>query len=408
MASLMLVIILGIVTQCVDGNQRIVQVSELLSDDEDYIGSSDISLSCCVYGNCSCSSLDHALANLTSNVLINITIDVTFSSLIEASNLQNISIIGHNNPTVNCRNVAGIHFNFCYNCIIQGVTWDGCGVNKLWPALKWTFSSNITIQACFFQHSIGQAVVLSEVSENVNINHCQFVYNGHYKGHGAGVYYSSSNLQNLLTISNCSFSYNKDAKSLVYIQNTILQSQNNDSITFQHSKFCHNQGVISIYVANQRLSLSGELLFQNNTAKIGPGIYIHYYSSVEFGENSNVTFIQNYAIHGVVFLSSHSNVSFDKNSQIEFKYNNATIYSVANSDVIFTGNCEVTFTSNSAPHHGALIYSSDNSHVTFSGNSKVTFNNNEGSKTLHSHRKWPPNGVIILSVKHSNISFKGS
>ena len=47
-------------------------------------------------------SLDHALANLTSNVLINITTDVTLSSLVRVSNLENVSLIGHNNPTVNC------------------------------------------------------------------------------------------------------------------------------------------------------------------------------------------------------------------------------------------------------------------------------------------------------------------
>ena len=55
---------------------------------------------CCVYGNCSCNSLDHALANLASNVVINITTDAMFTTLINTSNLENVSIIGHNNPTV--------------------------------------------------------------------------------------------------------------------------------------------------------------------------------------------------------------------------------------------------------------------------------------------------------------------
>ena len=80
---------------------------------------------CCVHGNCSCNSLGHALANLTNtnNVLINITTDVILSSLINTSNLENVSIIGHNNPTVNCKNAGGLHFNFCHNCIIQDITW---------------------------------------------------------------------------------------------------------------------------------------------------------------------------------------------------------------------------------------------------------------------------------------------
>ena len=75
-------------------------VSEPISDDEDLStsGDGDRNLMCCVYGNCSCNSLDHALANLASNVLINITTDVMFTTLINASNLENVSIIGHSNP----------------------------------------------------------------------------------------------------------------------------------------------------------------------------------------------------------------------------------------------------------------------------------------------------------------------
>ena len=70
-------------------------VSEPISDDEDLStsGDGDSNLMCCVYGNCSCNSLDHALANLASNVLINITTDVMFTTLINASNLENVSII---------------------------------------------------------------------------------------------------------------------------------------------------------------------------------------------------------------------------------------------------------------------------------------------------------------------------
>ena len=105
----------------------------MFSDNEDSgtSGEDDNCLTCCVYGNCSCSSLDHALANLTSNVLINITTDVTLSSLVTVSDLENVSIIGHNNPTVNCISAGGIHFTCCNNCIIQGITWDGCGTENI-------------------------------------------------------------------------------------------------------------------------------------------------------------------------------------------------------------------------------------------------------------------------------------
>ena len=167
---------LVVVVPCFEGNQRITHVSELISDDEGFFTNGEYNNShilCCVYGNCTCNSLDHALANLTSNVLINIATDVTLSSLIKASDLQNFSIIGHNSPTVNCKHVGGIYCNFCHNFIIQDITWDGCGTkitdNLTEPAMKLNYSFNVTIQNCSFQHSIGQALVLSEVSGDVNM-----------------------------------------------------------------------------------------------------------------------------------------------------------------------------------------------------------------------------------------------
>ena len=404
MASIKLVIILTIVIQYVDGYQRIVQVSELFSDDEDFFTSGDGDFfTCCVYGNCSCNSLDYALAQLTSNLLINITTDATLSSIAKVSDFENVAIIGHSKPTVNCRKVGGMHFTFCHNCIIKGIIWDGCGT-KAEPGLKLSYSSNITIQNCSFQHSIGPAVVLSEVTD-VNINHCQFVYNSHYRGHGAAVHYSSSNatnhLQPLLTIKNCNFTNNKGAKSLVYIENRI--SEHADNVMLYYSKFCHNQGT-SIYVINQKLSLSGKLLFQNNTAKNGTGIYITNHSTVIFGRNSNVEFIQNFADHngGVIFLCKHSTVLFNENSKIRFNYNKATIgtvYSRASSNVTFTGTCMVEFNNNTATEYGAAIYSFNNSHVIFANNSKVIFSGNLAYAKSHY-------GKIIYSENYGRISLE--
>ena len=284
-------------------------------------------LLCCVYGNCSCHSFDDALGSLTSNVLLNITTDVMLSSLINASNLENVSIIGHNNPTVNCNGVGGIHFTFCNNCNVQGITWDGCGTESsanAAPGLKLSYSSNITIQNCLFQHSIRQAVVLSDISGDVNINHCKFVNNSHYKGHGASISYSSNNVMNypplLFTIGNCNFTDNEGAKSLVYFENGM--SELNNSINLCDSKFYHNQGV-SIYVINQKLYLKGKVLFQNNRAKYGTGVYIGDNSTVLFCRNSDVVFIQNSASHDGGAIYSNGNLLFTDNSATVFSNNNA-------------------------------------------------------------------------------------
>ena len=286
-SSYIVIILVSFVVQLVDGNQRIVYVSESISDDEDFFtsGDGDGSLMCCVYGNCSCNSLDHALANLTSNVLINITTDMTLSSLINASNLVNVSIIGHNNPTVNCKRAGGIHFNFCHNCIIQGIIWDGCGT-KTEAGIKLSDSSSIVIENCSFQYSKGPNIVLLRVSKHVNISHCNFIHNNHYECHGAAIHYSSSNVTNdlqlFLAISNCNFSYNHNALSLVYIEN--MMSKDNSNIIFQNIKFFHNQGV-SIYVVDQNINLLGKVLFHNNTAENGVGIYVMDHSTVMFGKN---------------------------------------------------------------------------------------------------------------------------
>ena len=283
-------LIVAVIITFVNGNQTVVHVSELF-------GEVRINTFCCVYGTCSCNSLEYALTNLTSNVLINITTDAKLSSLTKPSNLENVSIIGHNNPTVICTdfgsilaNGGGIHFTFCHNCLIQGITWHGCGSENFdattEAGLKLSFSSNIKIQNCSFQHSIGQAVVLSELTGDVNINHCQFVYNSHYRGQGAAVYYSSNNRRNhpqiLFKINNCNFTYNEGAKSLIYIRNK--NSEHSNIISFYHFSFCHNEGT-SIYVFNQKLDFHGNLLFLNNTAKYGPGIRMHDNSAVIFGKN---------------------------------------------------------------------------------------------------------------------------
>ena len=395
-----LIILVCVLVQYASGNQRIVDASQLISDEdfitsgEDFItsGEDDNNHICCAYGNCSCNSLDHALIYLTSNVLINITTDVTLSSLVKVSDIENVTIIGHNNPTVNCKDFGRIHLNFCNNCIIQGITWDGCGSvdidDHTETVLKLSNSSNITIDNCSFQYSKGQAVLLSEVSGDVNIHHCNFMHNNHYGGHGAAIHYSSSNVTNchqlaVFAISDCNFAYNY-AKSLVYIENTI--SRQNVNVTIHYSKFCHNQGV-SVYAVSQNIYLTGKNVFHNNTAEYGTAIHINDHSTVIFSENSDVTFTQNFAKDrgGTVFLRDHSNVIFDQNSVTAFNDNIAAyggaIYSEVSSNITFKANCKVTFSNNSAKQQqwsssGGAMYSTDNSYITFEGNSSTVFSNN--------------------------------
>ena len=92
---------------------------------------------------------------LINNGVINNMMDVKLLSVVQLRGLQNISIIGHDNPTVNCDNAGGIHFEHCNNCTITGIILEKCGtINDSKPAVKLYNSSDITIQNCTFQHSI--------------------------------------------------------------------------------------------------------------------------------------------------------------------------------------------------------------------------------------------------------------
>ena len=107
----------------------------------------------CKFGNCSQYYIvDHILANLTNNSVINITHDVILPSNITLAYLKNISIIGYNNPTITCHNGTGLNIIFSHDCVIEGITWNGCGsqyIAKLTnPGIQFLHSSNIIIDKC--------------------------------------------------------------------------------------------------------------------------------------------------------------------------------------------------------------------------------------------------------------------
>ena len=360
--TMMLITLVIILAIAVEGDQRIVHVSELITDNILSNGEGDNT--CCVYGNCSCNSLDIALASLTSNVLINITTDVMLSSLIKVSDLENVSIIGYNNPIVNCRNNGRMHFTFFHDFTFKGITLSGCGsrlnyVHYTKP-LYLSYSYNIMIQNCLFQHLMGPVVVL--LSKNV-------------------------------TISSCRFSNNKD---------------------------------VCLHVMNQNIYFIGKILFANNTAEYDIGIiYISNHSTVILKKSSVVIFAQNYAGFraSAVFIENNSALLFDQNSTVMFNdniaYLNGIIYSNFNSSITFAASCKVTFNNN----FGSAIYTSRKSNITFMGSSIVTFSNNynelhrdgtifsnygyicfkENSSTMFYN-----NTISAISLLRSDISFEGN
>ena len=125
------------------------------------------------------------------------------------------------------------------------------------------------------------------------------------------------------------------------------------------------------------LYFNGDVIFQNNIAENGAGIFITDYCTAVFDKTSNVNNSVNHN-GAAIFLNDHSSVKFEQDSVVTFYYDkatNGTVYSKVYSNVIHNGSCQVTY-SNSATQFGTAIYSLDNSHVTFAGISNMTFSDN--------------------------------
>ena len=322
---------------------------------------------------------------------------------------RNISIIGHNNPTVICVNGGRLELHHHYYLIIKGIIWIGCGGYRdiLTPVILIGYHAanqndyTITIQKCSFQYSIAPAVAHSQNNENININvnHCNFTNNNHHKGQGVAIYFTS--LYGKVTINNCNFSYNGFAKSIIHIKSF-------PKVYINNSNFYSNQGV-PVYLSNySTLYIYGKVLFENNAAENGAGIYISDHSTVLFGKNSIVKYNNNNASNGTIYSVASSNVIFKENCEVTFSNNSATqygaaIYSVDNSNIAFTGYSEVKFSSNdislngsNADHQfGGTIFSENNVHVSFEENSTTMFYNNIANF-----------GSAIFSLYNSNITFK--
>ena len=318
-------------------------------------------------------------------------------------NWANITITGHDNPTVNCKSTGGLQFISCYNCTIEGVTWEGCGAarnisdndDNIYPVLQFTNSSNITIQSCSFQQSIGQAVVLSGMSGDVNINYCNFLYNKQYEGHGTAIHYSSNDMlisSLKLMIAGCNFSHNKRAKSIIYFGH--WSAKVCEYLKLQDSKFYRNKGV-PIYLSNHDLHINGNIEFFNNIAKNGGGIYISDHSNVIIHKSAVINFTYNKATNngGAIFLTNHSSILFDDHSTSYQCYDNE-LY-----DILDDQNLPslVTFFNNEAYGLGQDVYA-DNSNIVVRNDYSVIFNG----------YNWYYNSSAIYIEHLSTVKFEGN
>ena len=287
--------------------------------------------------HCTCQSLDNAFVNPTNNTVYNITADTTLSSLLKGTDLGNITITGHNSPTIKCgAKGGGLRLLSCHNCTIENIVWDGCGVQVInqytLPVILLGSSSNVKIKNCTFQYSIGQAIGLADMAGpgDIIISHSKFLNNivpDNGGSSGAVIYYYPSgrssypDTNNVVLISNCLFTSNSVSGVIFFFPSPLV-------LLLKDCTFRKNQGTsVFIYSDNKKgFDIGGKVIFEDNVAKEGGGIYIYDYSSVRFLENSMVIFNNNsaYDSGGAINMKSNASLLFDQGSTVIFCNNKAT------------------------------------------------------------------------------------
>ena len=348
---------------------------------------------CCTTGNCTCHSFLHALVNLTDNVMINMTTDVVLSSVVPIVGIENITLFGYDSVTLHCNNSGGLKFTSCNNVTIIGILWEGCGTDSSSPALALYNSSMITVHYCTFQHSIGQALLLSNILKDVKISNCTFIHNNHQRGHGIAIHFLSCNSsQVILMIDGCDFTENGKAESVVYFHGPNYNQ--NKSIYLHNCVFTNNRG-ISLHITYHDILITGKIVFQENK---GSSIFSHK-STVTFDENSCVNFHDNAATYGGAIYSDQSTITFKGNSNVTCSENTATRAGGAvfseHSIIIFTDHSIGIFIRNKA-YNGGGVYCYTSTVILFKGNSMVTFSENSASIA----------GGAIYSIYYTNVTFK--
>ena len=442
--------LLILLVQVVSGTTRVFTITcdDRLIDGEDFNGGlNKLSHNYCINGNCSY-SFDNLATDLSNDSVLNITCDIELPSVITIVGLANITITGHNNPIIGCNGSGGLHCLSCHGVKIEGITWDRCGSENKGdfanPVIKMDKSSTITIQHCKFQHSIGQTILLIEISGDFIIDHCMFANNTQYSGHGTVIYYLSENSSSSTTklfLSNSNFKGNKGVKSIIYL-NSLKENQ---YFSLENSTFIDNKNMI-FHLLNQTFNIKDTWLIENDKNSrlfyaersniyLNGNTRVHIYNSNVpsfFLYFSNITFMGHSRIlfnstGDAIALYNYSNLTFADNCESTFNniYSNNVIYSQNHSSVSFKGNSSALFSNNNSTNGGAIM-STNHSRIAFQDYSTISFTNNiadnggaisskhysrivfeESSTVSFSSNKVSLSGAAILSQHYSHVTFKG-
>ena len=196
--------------------------------------------------------LEHLLDKLKNTTIVNIIDNATLSSVLKIQYVNNISIIGHNITILCTTNKGSLYVRYCSNLTIKGITWTGCGtyehVGNHIAVIGISWSCGIMIEECTFQYSLGKVLSLVDVTQNINISNCSFMNSNGYSNHGAAIYYSLdyyTNFSHIMTINNCNFSYNDNAKSIIYFGSTYYSVKH---VYLKNLSFNNNKLKVHLYI----------------------------------------------------------------------------------------------------------------------------------------------------------------
>ena len=381
-----------------------------------------------INGNCF-NSFEYIMKKLTSDHILNITCNVELSTVIELTNLTNITITGHNNPTIDCNNNGGLHFTSCNGIKFEGIIWKQNG-SPLNDSLLLNFTFLLNFSSILFKR------------------HSKLIFNKFAPGnHFASYNYSNLTFEDdsIITFNNIGVISSHNHSSVTFKGNSTvvftgigsIHSENYSSITFDDNStvlFTVNSFKVVYSVNHCCVTFKG-----NSTVKFsdkaysynGSVIYSEHYSSVIFDENSNVSFSSNRLYRGTIHSKDHSNVTYKGNSKV-MCYNNTAvsyggaIFSYNHSFVTFEENTKVSFTDNKADEGGAIFSMSDCS-VVFTGYSRVTIKENvansagalrshtnsiivftENTRVMFTHNVAQVNGGAMDLYVNTDVVFKGN
>ena len=281
-------------------------------------GGSD-NTTCCVDGECDCSSLSTALTNTTNNTVINITSEsVTLEEHIVMGSGDNITIIG-NGVTIMCNYSGRVELTcnkVCTDIVIEGITWDKCGGPNLPAAVMLDTVTNVSLRNCIFQYSQVQAVKINVVHGSVVVENCSFILNVR------GLEIEKNNHSSDLVDTNVLIygsNFSSNGGRVVDIDSTALYVHGGRtptvwSITIFKTVFSFNAVAVYLNLTGGNLTLTEVLAHNNNYP---PVFYLnfdgHYHQtailsifSSHFRVNRNAAVLQIYAENGITALIKNS------------------------------------------------------------------------------------------------------